>query len=69
LITNSRVASILAKVSFRLDGVLRAIDMATVGGLEAIALKNENGAKFKLPDSEIVDMNAMGRGIITLVSE
>ncbi len=68
LITNSPVASILASVSFGLEGVLRAMDIATVGGFEDMALKNENGAKLKLPDSEIVDMKAIGRGITTPVS-
>jgi hypothetical protein len=39
-----------------------------VGGLEATALKNEKGARFKIPSVDIVDTKAIGRGTTTPVS-
>jgi hypothetical protein len=66
-ITKSPVSSILDRVSFSLSLVCRFIDTTTVGGTEQTALKNENGAKFRTPELEMLETNAIGRGTTTPV--
>jgi len=63
LIVHSRVARMFNHVCFALP-VLAAIagPMATIGGLEAYALKNEKGLRLTLPSVSTDVTKAMGRG-------
>ena len=67
LMTNSPVASIFASVSFAFQSARRDMPKTTVGGECAIALKNENGARFATPSADTVDTSAIGRGTTTPV--
>src|SRR5579862_289792 len=64
LTTNSLVAATLISVSFLLPSRRLTGQKSTVGGLAPTPLKKLNGARFGMPLGEIVDTQAIGRGVM-----
>ena len=54
----------LRSVSFERPSRLFTGTNINVGGFDVTPLKNENGARFAIPATDIVDTQAIGRGAI-----
>jgi hypothetical protein len=67
--TISRVASMLRTVSFRTPSRLFTGTNINVGGFAVTPLKNENGAKLVTPSGDIVETQAIGRGVIVEINQ
>ena len=66
--TNSGTCSTLITLSFFLPVRSLAPVNIRVGGLAQMPMKKENGARFVRPSAEMVETQAMGRGLIALNS-
>src|SRR5262245_2250970 len=63
LTTNSRVATMLFKVSFLFPSLPRIIgEKQTTGGLALTPVKKLNGARFRMPSGLMLETKAIGRG-------
>ena len=68
LTTNSGTCPTLTTLSFSLPWRSLAPVKSRVGGLAQTSWKNENCARLVLPEVEMVETHAMGRGLMALIS-
>jgi hypothetical protein len=50
------------RVSFSIEFSCRSGEKHRIGGLTLATVKNENGARFMLPEASTVETQAIGRG-------